>query len=330
LLTQKGGANLTATIDYDHNPEAMTKQTIFRFRQHKTNSNACCNQWALGSISIDAYPYPETPEAVVGHKLIDSFGLKNTERKNRWGMDEYVWNIFNTTGRPARRWATDHDVALTATLLNGHETNQSIVKTARRSAKKKMLELKQEYLNMQQAGKDCVATIEQAEERLAALDPSNARPRNDSLKLMMRHQNGTNATMPQPPIFVATVTRESFMGRNNGYILDAKNGGDITNITLKKDIDGSTYRVWYDDKSILKSTHTFTKQSKKQLKKGETFSPPNGTRTVLLERIDERGDGGDYNLPIEVKVERDSAGKIGHRTCQVEPNGMVRDIQLST
>ena len=94
ILTQNGGANLTATIDYDHNPEAMTKQTKFRFRQHKTNSNACCNQWALGSISIDAYPYPEAPKPVAGQKIVDSFGLKDTERKNRWGMDEYVWNIF--------------------------------------------------------------------------------------------------------------------------------------------------------------------------------------------------------------------------------------------
>ena len=87
-------------------------------------------------------------------------------------MDEYVWNIFNSTGRPARRWATQHDLYRSAEILDGHETNQSIVKNARRTSRKRMIDLKQQLDNMRLASKDCVATIEQAEERLAALDPS--------------------------------------------------------------------------------------------------------------------------------------------------------------
>ena len=94
-----------------------------------------------------------------------------------------------------------------------------------------------------------------------------------------------------------------------------------------KNIDGSPYKVWYDSKTVLKATHSFARSLEKHLNQDSKVSLPNGTRTVLLERIDERGDGGEYNLSIVVKFERDSEGKIGHRTCQFEPNGLIRCIQ---
>merc|ERR1711871_883963 len=117
---------------------------------------------------------------------------------------------------------------------------------------------------------------------------------------MVKAQNSTQIAAIEDPTYAANITRQSFIGRNNGYLVDAKNGGELTQIKLLKSIDGRAYKIWYDTQSVLKSTFTFLKSMKASLNEGKVMPLPNGTKTILFERIDERGDGGEYNLPIEV------------------------------
>jgi hypothetical protein len=176
--TFASGANISLIIDYDHYPKAMTEATKFRWIQFKNDSNACCNQWALGFVKIDAYPYPSI-QAVVKDNMIlnDSLSLKLDERKDRWAMDEYVWNIFNSTGRPARKFATELKHDLNMQLVRKHSLNKSKTDILVKQVEISMVVAKQNFERGLNDVKVCTQNIQIAEKQIAELDPSNTTAR---------------------------------------------------------------------------------------------------------------------------------------------------------